>query len=327
MRNIYQKLFAENSPFFVILMILIVFGSCSIRTKVDVPINSINTHAEFLNQFGIPESLITANPEVYFKIELILHLAMLVLAYFLGRQMVGKTEGLFIAAFMGFYPYFTANCYSISNYFWIFFMLYLFFQLRALFTLYKKWALFAGIFFVLAVICNPVCLFLALVPYIYYFIKAKNIAILHNLLFFLLGALIALSPFMLYVLITGKSFSYIIPFASTFRPFATNFDIFLSNPLNYFTDSIVPFFTLTIAHPNLLYSLNPYAYLHYIIITLSTLGVLYSFIEERIRVVFLIFLAFLIQAFFMPVNFGLLFMLIIFMASYMIDKVFHDVFC
>lgn len=327
MKSFYRKIFANYSPFFMIFMILILLGSFSIRNTLEIPTATIGTHAEFLSKFGIPKTLITAKPEIYFTVELIISIAMLILAYFLGKQIAGKTEGLFIAAFMGFYPYFTANCYNISNYFWLLFLLYLFFQLKSSFTLYKKWAILAGVFFTLSVIANPICLFLGLIPYIYYFIKARNIAILYNFLFFLLGILIALSPFMLYVLLNNKGFSYIIPFKATFNPFASNFKMFLENPLNYFQNSILPFITQTLASPSYYNGLNSYSYLHYIIITLSILGMLYSFIEEKIRVIFFIFLALLIQAFFMPINFGLLFILIIFIGSYMIDKVIHDVFC
>jgi len=324
MRNFYQKMFANYSPLFLVFMILISLGSYSIRNQVEIPTNSIGAHANFLSHFFIPESLVTASPVAYFTIELFISIAIIIAAYFVGKQIAGKTAGTIAAAFIGFYPYFTANCYSISNYFWLFFMLYLFFQLRSLFTLYKKWAVFAGIFFTLSVIANPVCLFLGLVPYIYYFIKAKNIAVLYNFLFFLLGILIALSPFMLYVLLNNKGFSYIIPFTSTFKPFVNNFNLFLANPINYFIDSIIPFINNTLAHP--VYNTS-YSYLHYIIITLSILGTLYALIEEKIRVIFLVSLVLLIQAFFMTVNFGLLFIFIIFMGSYMVDKVIHDVFC
>ena len=327
MKNFYKKMFANYSPLFLLFMGLIILGSFSIRSTVEVPISTIGTHAEFLSQFGIPKTLITAKPEIYFNVELLISVAMLILAFFLGKQIAGKTEGLFIAAFMGFYPYFTSNCYSISNYFWLLFMLYLLFQLKSCFTLYKKWAIFSGVFFTLSVIANPICLFLGLVPYIYYFIKSRNIAILYNFLFFLLGILIALSPFMLYVLLNDKGFSYILPFRATFSPFAKNFGIFLDGPLDYLKNNILPVITITLAKPSYYGELNSYSYLHYIIITLSILGILYTFIEEKIRVVFFIFLAFLIQAFFMPVNFGLLFMFIIFIGSYMVDKVVHDVFC
>lgn len=324
MKNIYRKLFVNYSPLFLFFMILVVWGSYNVRTPITVPTASIGSHAQFLSKFAIPESLVTASPNVYFKIELLISLGILVLAYFLGKLIAGKTEGLFIAIFMGFYPYFSSNCYSVSNYFLLFFMLYLLFQLKSLFTLYKKWAILAGVFYILAVIANPVCLFVPLIPYIYYAIKSKNIIILYNFLFFLIGALIALSPFMLYVLLNNKGFSYIIPFESTFSPFVKNFNLFIANPLNYFLDSIIPFIKNTLAYPS--YN-NAYSYLHYIIITLSILGILYAFIEEKIRVVFLTFLMVFIQALFMPMNFGLLFLFITFMASYMIEKVFHDVFC
>jgi len=327
MRSFYQKTFAKYSPFFLVFMALVLLGSYSIRAKVSVPLYSIDTHANFLSKFFIPQTLVTANPELYFKFELILSVGILILAFFLGKLIAGKTEGLFIATFIGFYPYFATTCYSTSTYFILFFMLYLFFQLKACFSLLKRWAILAGVFFTLSVIANPACLFLGLVPYIYYALKARNIAILYNFLFFLLGILIALSPFMLYVLLTNKGFSYIIPFASTFSEFNANFASFTSHPLNYFVNTIIPIFTDILGKPNYYGTLNSYSYLHYIIITLSILGFLYSFIEERIRVVFLIFLVILIQSFFMSINFGLLFMLIIFIGAYMVDKVVHDVFC
>lgn len=324
MPSFYRKSLSKSSLLFFIIVGLITFFGVKLRLNVSEPLSLAATHANFLDKFFIPKSFVLNNIGLIFDIELILSAALIPLVYCLGKALVGKTCGVFASIFVAFYPYFILNCYSTDIFFLIFFMTYLLFQLNGVALMSKKYSLLAGVFFILSVIAKPACIVVGLIPYIYHAIKAKNIAVLYNFLFFLLGILIALSPFMLRLLLNHQSFASLLPLKSTFSPFWANINAFLSNPLNYTADSIVPFFKNTIAHPSYTHT---YSYLHYMIITLSILGALYSFIEERVRVFTLIILVILIQALFMPLSFSYLFLPFILLAGYMIDKVVRDVLC
>ena len=322
MASFYRKSLSKSSLLFFIIVGLITFFGAKLRLTVGLPVGADIVHANFLNKFFISKDFVLNNIELIFNIELVLSAALIPLVYWLGKALVGKTCGVLSAIFVAFYPYFILNCYSTDIFFLIFFMAYLLFQLHGVAQMSKKYSLLAGVFFILSVIVKPACIVIGVVPYIYHAIKAKNIAVLYNFLFFLLGILIALSPFMLRLLIEHKSFASLIPLKSTFAPFGTNINKFLDNPLTYLNYSIIPFFKNTIAHPSYIHT---YSYLHYMIITLSILGALYSFIEERVRVFTLIILVILIQALFMPLAFSYLFLPFILLAGYMIDKVVKDV--
>jgi hypothetical protein len=326
MKNFYSKTFTQVSPIYFIIMIFIAFCGGKLRSQIAPPISEASTHANFLTKFGLSKLFILNNINSFFLIELIVSIALIVMAYFMCKFLIGKIAGLFSAIFVAFYPYFIINCYDTSVFFLLFFMLYLMFQGIALSTMLKKYNIFVGIFFTLAVIANPACIILGIIPYLYSFIKVKNIAVLYNFIFFLLGIFIVSLLFAIYTAINNISFLDSLLLADTFSPFKINLVSFSVNPLLYITSTILPFLSNNIAHPAKEFISQPYSYLHYILITLSAMGALYSLVEDKIRFIAILLLFILIQALFMPLNFGYIFMLIIVIATYMIDKVFNDVF-
>lgn len=327
MKNFYSKTFTQVSPIYFIIMIFIAFLGGKLRSGITPPISEAANHANFLNRFGLNKLLILNNTNPFFLVELIVSISLIIAAYFMCKFIIGKIAGVFAAVFVAFYPYFIVNCYDTSIFFLLFFILYLMFQGIALSTMLKKYNIFVGIFFALAVIANPACIILGLIPYLYSFIKTKNIAALYNFIFFLLGILIISVPFVIYSAVNDISFLNSLLLRDTFSPFNINLASFSVNPLLYVTSTILPFLSNNIAHPAKEFMYQPYSYLHYIVITLSAMGVLYSLIEDKIRFVVILLLFILIQALFMPLNFGYIFVLIIAIASYMADKVFNDVFC
>ena len=97
---------------------------------------------------------------------------------------------------------------------------------------------------------------------------------------------------------------------------------------DYIKNTIAPLFKETLAYPAVYTEeLNKFTYWHYLAIFSSIFGFLYSLIEEKARILTMLSVIVLIQAFFMTVNFVFLFLFVVMVGSYLIDKVFNDVFC
>lgn len=327
MKTFYSQKLAKYSPFFPILMIIILFVGHSLRTSLVIPAITEN-QISFFGRFGFSQQYILENADLFLGIEFWASLLSVVAAFFLGMSLIGKTSGLFIATFLGLYPYYVANTYTPQTVTLLFFLLFLTFQLQATVNYSKPFSALAGFFFTLSLICNPVCLLLCLVIYIYQAISLRNIAILFNFLCFIGGALISYIIYAIFISRFPENASYIPSIGTTFSEFGKNFNLFLGAPIDYIKNTILPIFTDKLAHP-ILYTekLNGFSYWHYLAIFSSIFGLLYSLIESKARIISIIATIVLIQAFFMTIDFGFLFFFVVLIGSYLIDKVFNDVFC
>ena len=113
-----------------------------------------------------------------------------------------------------------------------------------------------------------------------------------------------------------------MPIADSIDALINGIKVFFSNPASYVTDIIWPYIK-TFADP---LATGKYSYLHYFIVTLSILGVLYSLVHENVRILSILLIFILLQAFFMPYESVIIFMFLILLASFMVDKVVKDVF-
>lgn len=328
MKTFYSKTFAKYSPFFPILMIVLLVYGYFLRKSIAVPDVLSAGQIDFYSRFGFSTAFINENMKIFFNIEFWISLLSILAGFFLGMSLIGKTSGLVIATFLTLYPHYVANMYSIETVTIFFFILFLFFQLQATISYSKVFSAFAGIFFMIALICNPICLILGIVVYIYQAIDSRNIAVLFNFLLFMGGILLVYIIFSILSATLNNDFSIFASISSTFSEFGKNLEIFKAGPWDYIKNIITPIFTDTLAYPRqYVEELQRFTYWHYLAIFSSIFGLLYSLIEEKARILTIITVIILIQAFFMPISFGVLFLFVVMLGSYLIDKVFHDVFC
>ena len=89
------KHFGERfSVFFFILMALVLFGSYNLRLTVTKP-TSLTSQIDFFSKFAIPEKFLDSNVTLILNFEFLLGLLLLILAYFLGKEIASKATGLF----------------------------------------------------------------------------------------------------------------------------------------------------------------------------------------------------------------------------------------
>jgi len=325
MKTFYSQVFAKYSPFFPILMIVLLIYGYILRADIIPSAIMAQEQVNLFTRLGFETNFILENSKLFYTIEFWLSLISIVTGFFLGMSLIGKTSGLVIATFLAIYPYYVANTYSAQTVTIFFFILFLFFQLQATISYSKPFSAFAGIFFMLSLICNPICLILGIVTYIYQAIRSRNIAVFYNFLLFLGGAVFI---YIINAIIVSDATALISSISSTFSEFGKNFAIFKSAPITYIENTIIPIFTERLAYPAVYNeNLNRFSYWHYLAIFSSIFGLLYSLIEEKARILTILSAIILIQAFFMPINFGFLFLFVVMVGSYLIDKVFNDVFC
>lgn len=322
MSNFYRKNFAINSPIIIILLIgTLVLGFIS-RQAIPMPEVLPASHVETLARFGMTSNFILSASTFFFYIEFILSMATILIVFFLGQNMVGKTAGIFAAFTFAVYPYFVTKLYEINIFVIFSFVMYLLFMYVGANSMSKFWNFIAGIFFTIVCIVEPPIIILGLVPYIYFLIKSKHSAVLNSFLFFLIGVILMLGTFTLIASLKG-SLENFMPLAQSFGTWFSGIKSFFSHPINHTTNIVWPYLRDTFAYP--MVSGN-YSYLHYFIVTLSILGVLYSFIHENIRILSILLVFILLEAFFMPYEYAIILTVLILLASFMVDKVIKDVF-
>lgn len=321
MKSYYRKMLEAGSLLFLIPMMLILFLGYNFRQTITVPYTLASSHTNILIKFGLPINFFTGNVDIYYTLLFILSMISIVSIYFLCKFTIGRLGGLVSALFFAVYPYFVVKIYSAESVILFFFLLYLIFTFIAFETMLRRWGFAAGIMFVITVMLNPSSLLLCLVPLIYYSLAIRHVATWQVLLFFLIGTCTSLGFFVLVALI-NSTLSSLLPSFSVFSTLWENINNFIFSPVLYTKNYIFP--TLySFAHPIVT---GTHAYLHYIIITLTALGALYSFINQKVRIITIIALLMLIQTFFIPFSYIIIFTMFLLLAGYMIDKVMSDVF-
>ena len=328
MKTFYSKVISKYSPVFPILIGIILIYGYFLRAEVAFPTVVSQGQIDLWGRFGFSKNFILNHINGFYYLEFWLSMLSIIGAFYLGMSLIGKTSGLVITIFLGIYPYYVANVYSAETVAIFCFILFLFFQLQATVSYSRAFSALSGVFFMLALICNPACLILGVIMYIYQAITSRNIAVLYNFLLFLGGALVVYIIYTIFLVFFPNNAAFMPSLGETFAEFCRNFKIFIGSPLNYINNTIIPLFTDTLAHPaRYAGSLNSYTYWHYLAIFSSIFGFLYSFIEEKARILTILSIIVLLQAFFMKISFGFLFLFVIMVGSYLIDKVFNDVFC
>jgi len=322
MGNYYRKNFAINSPIMIILLIGTLVLGFIFRQNIAMPTLLPSSHIQILSRFGLTANFISSASTFFFYIEFALSLITILALYFLGQNMVGKTAGICAAFTFAVYPYFVTGLYSINIFLIFSFVLYLLFMYIGVHSMSKFWNFISGLFFMVVCIVEPSIIILGLIPYIYFLIKQKHVAVLNSFLFFLIGIIMMLGLFTLVASLKGNLANF-MPLTDSFGALANGIKAFFSNPVSYSTNTIWPYLKNTFAYPIMSGS---YSYLHYFIVTLSILGVLYSFIHENVRILSILLVFILLQAFFMPYEYAIIFITLILLASFMVDKVIKDVF-
>lgn len=328
MKSFYSKTFAKYSPVFPILMIVLLIYGYILRQDITVPEILSSNQIDFWGRFGFSTTFLLEHPKLFFNIEFWGSLLSIVAGFFLGMSLIGKTSGLVIATFLAIYPYYVANTYSPETITIFFFILFLFFQLQATISFSRPFSALAGAFFMLALICNPICALLGIIMYIYQAICSRNIAVLYNFLLFIGGAFVVYIIYTIFLSFHPDNASFMPSIISAFSEFGKNFKVFCSAPLDYIQNTILPIFTDKLAYPaTYVGRLNDFTYWHYLAVFSSIFGFLYSLVAEKARILTILSIIILIQACFMTINFGFLFLFVVMVGSYLIDKVFNDVFC
>jgi len=322
MADFYKKNFAINSPIFLFLLIGTLVLGFIFRYNISAPASLPSAHIQILSRFGLTVNFISSSTKFFCLLEFILSLCTILALYFLGQHMVGKTAGISAAFIFAVYPYFITRMYSINIFLIFSLVMYLLFMYIGVHSMSKIWNFISGIFFMIVCIVEPSIIILGVLPYIYFLIKQKHVAVLNSFLFFLLGIILMLGLFTLVASLKGNLANF-MPLHDSFTSLINGFKAFFSHPIIYITETIWPYLKNTFAYP--LVSGN-YSYLHYIIITLSILGALYSFIHENVRILSILLVVMLLQSFFMPYEYVIIFIMLIMLASFMIDKVVKDVF-
>ncbi|MBP3285269.1 MAG: glycosyltransferase family 39 protein [Clostridia bacterium] len=322
MRKYSEQTFSVGSPIFFILLLLVTVAGFSMRKPIGMPGSLSTGNASILHMFGFPLNFLYSNPNIFHSLSFILNLATIPAVYCLGKAAIGRVAGLTAATFVAFYPYFAVNVYSPNTYFIFFFTLYLTFLFISLTTGKRRWHYASGILFMISVMLEPAVLILGLIPYIYNLIKQRHIALLYAFLFFVLGLVTTLGLFVLIAALQSRSIN-LLPLGNVFGAFWKNILLFCNNPLNYITNVVYPYLQNNFLHP---VTNGTHAYLHYIILTLTVLGALYSFVNEHVRLLSIILIIMLLTLCFVPFEYAAVLLILILLAGYMIDKVINDVF-
>jgi len=322
MSDFYKKNFAVNSPVFLFLLIGTLVLGFFFRQPVNMPSTLPASHVQILTRFGLTANFVYSASTFFCWVEFILSLCTILALYFLGQNMVGKTAGICAAFTFAVYPYFVTKMYTVNIFLIFSFVMYLLFMYIGVHSMSKLWNFISGMFFMVVCIVEPSIIVLGLLPYIYFLIKQKHIAVLNSFLFFLLGVILMLGLFTLVASLKGNLANF-MPLADSFEALAAGFKAFFTHPIAYITDTIWPYLKSTFAYPP---ASGTYSYLHYFTVTLSILGVLYSFVHENVRILSILLIVMLLQAFFMPYEYVIIFIMLIMLASFMIDKVVRDVF-
>ncbi|MBE5812389.1 MAG: hypothetical protein E7314_01885 [Clostridiales bacterium] len=328
MKSFYSKTFAKYSPVFPILMLILLIYGYFLRAEIIPSAIISQSQIDLFGRFGFSRNFILQNSSFFYNLEFWVSMLSIIFAFFLGMSLIGKTAGLVLATFLTLYPYYIANVYSPETITVFCFIVFLAFQLQATISYSRLFSALAGGFFMLSLICNPACLLLGIIAYIYQAINSRNIGVLYNFLLFIGGAFVVYIIYVLFLAFFPNNASFMPSIFTTFSEFGKNFNAFISSPISYIQNTILPLFTKTLAHP-IRYggNLNNYTYWHYLAVFSSIFGFLYSFIEEKARILTTLSLIVLVQAFFMHISFGFLFLFVIIMGAYLIDKIFKDVFC
>ncbi len=320
MKNYYSKVFSANSPLFFVLLIVVMFWGFTLRYVVSMPSILPASHVSTLSKFGMTTNFITSASTFFIWVEFVLHMFMILAIFALGKIIVGKTGGLCASLLFAVYPYFVEKMYSINIFLVLSFTLYLLFMYIGVHSMLRRWNFISGIFFTIALVIEPTCLLLGIIPYIYFMVKQKHIAVLQAFLYFLVGIIIMLGIFIFIAYFKG-TLSSLLPLDNYFSAIWTNAKSLFTHPIIYLTNTIIPYFK-TFGHPVVV---GPNSYLHYVIITLSILGALYAFIQENVRILAIILLTMFFLAFFMTFEYSIVMIMLILLAGFMIDKVFSDI--
>ena len=320
MKSYYNKVFTTSSPlFFVFLIVVLIIGFFA-REPVSMPSTIAYSHIQALSKFGLSGNFIRSASVFFVWTEFILNMFTIIAIFALGKVIVGKTGGICAALLFAVYPYFSVNMYSINIYLILSFVLYLLFMYIGVQSMRKRWNFLSGVFFTISLILEPTCLLLGLIPYIYFLIKQRHIAVLQAFLYFLVGIIITLG-ILIFIAYTKGNLSTLLPLDNYFTSLWNNTKRLFSEPLNYLTNTIVPYFN-TFKHPKVT---GTNSYLHYIIITLSVLGALYALIQENVRILAILLITMFFLAFFMTFEYSIVMIMLILLAGFMIDKVISDV--
>lgn len=320
MKNYYSKVFTTSSPLFFIFLIAVLILGFLARQPINMP-NYVSYGSEItLTKFGLTTTFIQSASTFFIGLEFILNMFTILAIFALGKVIVGKTGGLCSALLFAIYPFFTVNMYTINIYLILAFVLYLLFMYIGVHSMLRRWNFLSGIFFTITLVIEPTCLLLGLIPYIYFLIKQKHVAVLQAFLYFLIGIIISLGIFIFIAYMKG-TLSTLLPLDNYFISLWDNTKKLFTNPLHYLTNTIIPYFNI-FKHPLVT---APNSYLHYTIITLSILGALYALIQENVRILAILLITMFFLAFVMTFEYVIVMIMLILLAGFMIDKVISDV--
>ncbi|MCX7841844.1 MAG: glycosyltransferase family 39 protein [Clostridia bacterium] len=241
-----------------------------------------------------------------------------IIVYLTGRRLKSKATGLIAGSSYALYPTFAWSCTLILTevLFNFLFLIYVYLQVRILENKSRVESFFCGLVFAAAVLVRPVIFPLLAVPFAYqYFIASKNDKrIIRIFLYALAGVVLLMAPWWIrnivvlnkFILLATQTGNPLI--AGTF-PYFANIDLSRYNVSDQFAEGIrliikgfatQPLLYLkwfTVGKWNFIFGypwyyapaeftfLKSVWFLHYVVIVLGWLGVLFSLIKNRLRVI------------------------------------------
>ncbi len=241
-----------------------------------------------------------------------------VVIYLLGKKVRNKPTGLFAGIAYAFYPTFAWSCTlllteCIYNFF---FLLYMYMQVRVIESKSKLEAFICGIVFTIAVLIRPLIFPLIIVPFLYwyFFMSKRDARVIKVSLYTLAGILLLMIPWWIrnvvvlnkFILLATQTGNPLI--AGTF-PYYQNIDVSRYNVKDQFSEGIrlivhgimtQPLLYLkwfTIGKLNFLFNypwyyapseftfLNSIPILHHMLVVLGWIGVLFSMVKDRLRII------------------------------------------
>lgn len=278
--------------------------------------------------------------------------------YFIGKKAKNKTVGFTAAAVYAVYPTFvwSPSLILTETIYNFFFLLYIYLQVRILETKSNLSSFVCGLIFAVAVLIRPVIFPLLAVPFIYHYYVTRDKRVVRIFAYTAAGVILVMIPWWIRNLVVMEKFILLAtqtgnPFIAGMFPYFDKIDISHYNVKNQVAEGLRMLFEglrtqpllfikwFTIGKLNFIFGyswfypekgftfLSSIWLLHFVIIVLGWLGVLFSMIKGRLRVIslFAIILT-LFQLLFVPdarYAYSIMPLLIVLMA-YTVDYLFFS---
>lgn len=238
------------------------------------------------------------------------------IVYFIGKKAKNKTVGFIAAAAYAIYPTFawSPSLILTETIYNFFFLLYIYFQVKILETKSRLSSFVCGLIFAIAVMIRPLIFPLLIIPFAYHYVVTKDKRVVRIFIYTAIGVLLVMLPWWIRNMAVLEKFILLAtqtgnPFIAGMFPYFDKIDITHYNVKNQIAEGLRMLFEglrtqpllyikwFTIGKLNFIFGyswfypekgftfLSSIWLLHFVIIVLGWLGVLFSMIKGRLRVI------------------------------------------